>query len=271
MNQKRQSIWPRVADDRISKSAAQDLDRRFSRGKAGTLTYAPPAVWDKDFVPGQLSPKGDPSWTPSEPAFNLECVFVATQLPPPPLPTAAEFSQLRALAALREERKEQIEDQRGIEGFDFAIVGSFYAYGWPAGNKLRSLLHEVADAAEIVQLANKALHNRARPYQHWAYNKVKPMLHPGHPSFPSGHATRAFIYVELLRLVFDGKHPKKMFAAMWGAQRIAENREIAGVHYRTDSIAGALLAHRIVSHLNEFRTDYSKFDSLLSDAKAHFA
>ena len=76
---------------------------------------------------------------------------------------------------------------------------------------------------------------------------LPPVPVPGHPSYPSGHATEAhlieFVLNEVFALLNDSKRATAMkydLAAL--ATRIARNREIAGLHYPTDSSAGQKLA-----------------------------
>ena len=57
---------------------------------------------------------------------------------------------------------------------------------------------------------------------------------PGHPAYPSGHATQATFIAELLSY-FDPIH-RECYQRM--ADEIARNREVAGVHYRSDTLAG---------------------------------
>jgi len=65
---------------------------------------------------------------------------------------------------------------------------------------------------------------------------------PGHASHPSGHATAAFLWVGVARALMD----LAPGSVVWDqleilAQRIADNRVVAGVHYPIDGDAGRLL------------------------------
>ncbi len=70
---------------------------------------------------------------------------------------------------------------------------------------------------------------------------------PGHPSYPSGHASQTFLVAKMASEL----DPKNKEAYIQSAFRIGKNREIAGVHYESDSIAGRLLAEEYLKLLFE--------------------
>lgn len=82
---------------------------------------------------------------------------------------------------------------------------------------------------------------------------------PGHPAYPSGHATQAHLLAYLL-VELD---PANAEAILRDARAIAHNREIAGVHYPSDSEFGARLARQIVDRLLE----HEEFRGLVEAAK----
>ena len=103
---------------------------------------------------------------------------------------------------------------------------------------------------------------RARPAQ--VYPGIMPMLPtPGHPSYPSNHATQAKTVAELLKLAFpdvpgpgedDTRAPTHVGKIMGEyldelADRIGANREKAGLHYRTDTLAGNMLGAKLAATL----------------------
>ncbi|MDB5469782.1 MAG: hypothetical protein JWR84_1342 [Caulobacter sp.] len=67
---------------------------------------------------------------------------------------------------------------------------------------------------------------------------------PGHPAYPSGHSTQA----HLMALIgYEICRDRAIGATLWAAaDRIAENREYAGVHYRADSACGVELARQLL-------------------------
>jgi membrane-associated phospholipid phosphatase len=86
---------------------------------------------------------------------------------------------------------------------------------------------------------------------------MPPIAVPGHASFPSGHSTQAHLMALCLEEVLTGTpllptpssppHTSPIMISMTVlADRIARNREIAGMHYPSDSVAGAKLANGIL-------------------------
>jgi membrane-associated phospholipid phosphatase len=95
-------------------------------------------------------------------------------------------------------------------------------------------------AAAVGLLANQAIAqvwHRPRPYQDHPLG-ILPLLSPSHdPSFPSDHATAAFAIA--FGILFVTRRPGWLFLA-W-ATLIAASRVLAGMHYPTDVIAGAVV------------------------------
>jgi acid phosphatase (class A) len=63
---------------------------------------------------------------------------------------------------------------------------------------------------------------------------------PNHPAYPSGHAAESHLFA----LVFSDIDPDQSAHYVESAQTIAHEREIAGVHYPSDSVAGVALAEQ---------------------------
>lgn len=71
--------------------------------------------------------------------------------------------------------------------------------------------------------------------------QVQPMIPtPGHASWPSGHATEAYMLIALLQALLPGGSSYREQLERLAA-RIAVNRTVAGLHYPVDSAAGRLL------------------------------
>lgn len=98
--------------------------------------------------------------------------------------------------------------------------------------------------AEMVMVHFKAKFNRQRPAQ------VCPALFPpvepqGHASYPSGHALQA----HLLAYAAGAIYAPARDALLALADRIAFNREIAGFHYHSDTVAGVKVAKQAFERL----------------------
>jgi membrane-associated phospholipid phosphatase len=95
-------------------------------------------------------------------------------------------------------------------------------------------------AAALGLLANQEIAqfwHRPRPYQDHPLG-VLPLLSPSHdPSFPSDHATAAFAIA--FGVLFVTRRPGWLFL-IWAAL-IGTSRVLAGMHYPTDVLAGAVV------------------------------
>jgi hypothetical protein len=89
----------------------------------------------------------------------------------------------------------------------------------------------------------KQHYNRVRPS--FVNKNIQPVVEiPSHPSYPSGHAISAFVTAYLL--------PKKdLQQNLKIAERIALNREIGGVHYKSDTDYSRTLAPKILNLYND--------------------
>jgi len=81
---------------------------------------------------------------------------------------------------------------------------------------------------------------------------LPPIEVPGHASFPSGHSTQAHLMALCMGDVLNGL-PQEPDGAddLWTlADRIARNREIAGLHYASDTAAGKAIAQVTLPQLH---------------------
>jgi hypothetical protein len=129
------------------------------------------------------------------------------------------------------------------------------------------VIHIAVEIGLFLAMHYKGVRNRPRPSQ--VLPALRPPLPmPGHPSWPGGHATEAWLIALCIEYVLQdslkgnivtGFPPTAqegagdlgaMSAALQAlALRIARNREIAGLHYPSDSDAGRRLADTIFRHL----------------------
>lgn len=101
----------------------------------------------------------------------------------------------------------------------------------------------------LVAMYQKDKHKRLRPAQ--VYPALTPVIPtPPHPSYPSGHSTQAHLIWHCVRAGMPDTIGDAMDDVMQSlAGRIAENREIAGVHFESDTAAGKNLAQDIIAVL----------------------
>lgn len=174
-------------------------------------------------------------------------------LPPPPWSgTAGEGEYLvRSLKGMRKEKAEEIDEQ--ARGFDVqtvssvqSVVGSVMVPPRPHARMARTaVLNNVVAPIFYFKLKFK----RGRPFM--CCPNVEPMyprgheFYPAHPAYPSGHSTQAHAIAYFYARLF----PQLMDDLMTAAGAIAKNREIAGLHYPSDSLAGKLLAREVVDYL----------------------
>jgi hypothetical protein len=103
-------------------------------------------------------------------------------------------------------------------------------------------------------------HRWKRPRPTQIEPRISPVVVcPCHPAYPSGHSTQAHLVALVLGDLSNQTNVKK---ALWDkADRIAQNREYAGLHYESDSAAGAKLAESLFP---EFQ---AQFGHLMDEAR----
>lgn len=122
---------------------------------------------------------------------------------------------------------------------------------YPATTKVLGIASLVGT---FVAMHYKAQYRRPRPSQ-LCPALLPPIEVPGHASFPSGHSTQAHLMALCMADVFS-KVPQPsalntMADDLWTlAGRIARNREIAGLHYPSDTQAGVAFAYCVRDLLN---------------------
>jgi membrane-associated phospholipid phosphatase len=129
------------------------------------------------------------------------------------------------------------------------------------------LMHIANLVATLAAMHFKHKFQRPRPSQ--LCPALKPPLEvPGHASYPSGHATQAFLMAACLKEALTGS-PHAVAAPVLDAlaARIATNREIAGLHYRSDTLGGQALAANLLVALKDVRS----FKTTVAAAKKEWA
>jgi acid phosphatase (class A) len=212
---------------------------------------------------------GIASFAPDTAAFNASAPahfyldpssvdLVHILAPPPALDSPAGKADLQAvLEAQRTRTPAEADDAEAdvqLSVFRFAdVMGAGFT---PANLPFAKTFfeHVSSDNRQSI-FAAKAYFNRPRPYV--ADPEVKPIVHePANASYPSGHAT--FAYVDAIILAY--MVPEKAAAIFDRAARFAHNRVIDGVHYPTDIEAGRICASvidNVLLHDAHFMADFA--------------
>jgi len=119
----------------------------------------------------------------------------------------------------------------------------------------------------FVAMYFKGLYGRPRPSQ-LCPALLPPIQVPGHASFPSGHSTQAHLMALSMNQVLQNlPQQPTMGDDLWTlADRIARNREIAGLHYPSDTLGGVLIATCIMPLL----ITVPRFSSAVTNAQGEW-
>jgi hypothetical protein len=203
------------------------------RAKKQALRFSNTQTWDPKFL----------QWAKTAPAVP----GVLLPLPPENLSrrTEAELQTLHGYLQMRTpERLRQIRSEIDILGARFGdktFAEHFDEQRRPNSFFLMAFVIQIESPQVMKQ---KLRFDRVRPsYLDPTLTTAIPI--PPHPAYPSGHATHAYLRAQLLSRL----DPKNAAVYMASAARIARNREIAGLHYPSDSEAGRLLAEQLFAAL----------------------
>ena len=217
--------------------------------------FSPPERWSLNLLllrdPARLSRFIPPEWA------NMDAAKVPMLLPPWSPECASEIRDLYSLMPLRDRYERVIYAENTMGMGDFLNVfldllqraGANLGFALPNGRTVEDHLSDIGRLvfgdATCLALNQKALFNRPRCYQISA--GLLPMVLPGHPSYPSGHSTQLHTLAWTMWLAF-GKTRYSDAAQLFNdyATGVARRREIAGVHYASDTVAGMALADIIV-------------------------
>jgi membrane-associated phospholipid phosphatase len=135
------------------------------------------------------------------------------------------------------------------------------------------VLHAASLIGSYAVLYYKGLRGRPRPSQ-LRPALLPPIPVPGHASWPSGHATQAWLMMLSIEYVLNGVVTAGDFPVISSnlrtlATRIARNREIAGLHYPSDSNHGRALAGTIAPFLTGMGAN-TWFGKAVTDAQGEW-
>lgn len=222
-------------------------------------TYQPPNTWDPAFE--SLRHQAEPFHFGNViPAFALE--------PPPAAPSAiaAELAYLRRLAT-----QERPLLMPAINAENYRITPVFErALGIdtaPAAAKQETLdlLDILGETVKFWSVKAKDRFNRPRPVQ--LASDLDPPFCPGHASYPSGHAGESYTLALALIDALD-RRPRLHGPLLDAAVTIGRHREVAGVHYPSDSECGRRLASQLVAALRADRGYQGKIATARAELEA---
>jgi acid phosphatase (class A) len=186
-------------------------------------------------------------------------VVLERVLPPPPAPgSAAERAELDEMLKVQAERTAAQAD-RARDDAQKSIFRLADALGSPPEfsegrlPRFTALFKEIDEAETLLVRRAKDTFDRKRPYD------IEPRLKPvisllSSQAYPSGHATWVFA----AGLVLADMVPEKRKKILERTEEFANNRVVAGVHYRSDVDAGRVAGSVLAAFLfasPEFRAD----------------
>ncbi len=131
----------------------------------------------------------------------------------------------------------------------------------PENYKTIEMITTINDDHLYFILERKMHFARARPNQ-LDKGLITVIDNPDHAAYPSGHAGQTHI-VALMLSDFDPDNTEKY---MQYAYDVGHRREIAGVHYPSDSVAGRKLAEQVLARLRQNPV----FEKKYQDTKASY-
>jgi membrane-associated phospholipid phosphatase len=225
----------------------QNLSRHFTPvtfpngpGNPFEVTF-PPRAWDPAFYQIVLLGEFARVWSPTAVMDAALGGILANAMVP-----ANQHNERRNLIAM-------IEFRAGLLNEVVSQMTTFDAYfqgtlGFiPATHPCTNLLVQgCMRAAEFAAMHYKNHFQRPRPSQLWP-QLMPPVQVPGHASFPSAHSTQAHTIATVLQKVAAGVVLSVDDVTTRLAQRIARGREVLGLHYPSDTVAGQHLAQDVAT------------------------
>lgn len=146
--------------------------------------------------------------------------------------------------------------------------------GMTNGSKPKSmrLMQMAMRIGEMISIHYKEKYRRVRPSV-LSPGLAPPFGPPGHPAFPSGHSLQGWLITESLMhatratLATDSIYKPQL---KWMAKRVAANRERAGVHYQSDSLAGQYLAGYVFDNLLRVNGKFPIYWTALQEARVEW-
>jgi acid phosphatase (class A) len=224
--------------DGAEDSSVAEPERDAEEERLDGLTFSNTMQWDPEFL---ALANSDTSRIK-----NWRLVF---DLPPPPANSSAETErELRLLFSYKElrtaEKIQQIEKEIFLGSFEMGglFVADYLDFSKYPDTAL--LLRTAFSDLNVIIMSMKKRFDRVRPSV--LRPDIEPVIEvPHHPAYPSGHSTQSHFLAFLLADII----PEKKRQLLLDADSISKNREIAGLHYPSDTEAGRLLARQFADFL----------------------
>ncbi len=177
-------------------------------------------------------------------------VLIALPVPAPPTNTSATTrAELDELLQLQQKRtRAQLRSLQKHLRYNAVCAAVIAATNRDLSHapKTKALLEHVEMDSSLAVFHAKKRFNRARPHQ------LEPRLHPAiavppHPAYPSGHALQGYMVARTLSLFFPDQTDDLMTVGI----EIGREREIAGLHYPSDSKASRALGEELFALLEQ--------------------
>lgn len=173
-------------------------------------------------------------------------------VPPPLLSSNQTKSEIIKLIKLQSQRTEnnlvRINFERSLYGFKFYNIYYLDILTNPELKEVNKLFQFYLNDLSIITHKLKQTFNRVRP-PFISKKLFSAITIPNHPSYPSAHAAQAYFISLVLSYVF----PRNKSDFVNDAKKIAFNREVAGVHYRSDSNAGFEVGKQFFDYIKNHR------------------
>jgi acid phosphatase (class A) len=224
-----------------TETVIQDADAKTALAdELDLLTFSNTQTYGEEFLAAANS--DDPFLKKALPLISIT--------PPPSNSSETTAEEIAFLNKLEDERTQEMVDEIIREmDINTTVFGTTTIEQFaseeirPHTNKLIHLTLE--KSGTVIQSIKRSI-DRVRP--HFIDPTLKPAIDvPNHPAYPSGHATQS----RLLALLFSELDPENRELYIDSSSRIAHNREIAGVHYPSDSAFGQDLAAQLLPLLFE--------------------
>lgn len=238
----------------LQEDSRENLQKKEERD---ALRFSNTAEWDPALIV-----KADPRFSPR----FIENWRSRISLPHPPTNSSEETT--RELAKLREdisirtpEVVEAIRLEVDAQNTQFGQYRMTYYLNESLFPKTARLLAPIIADVETAVILLKKEFDRVRPSV--LDPELVPVIPvPGHPAYPSGHSTQA----HFLAYFLSELDPENSGEYERRALEIAVHREIAGLHYPSDTAVGKLLARQYMDALLE----NEEFVRLLEDARSEW-